>query len=72
MAVIFSKWPPEYTCFNISVSGPHRRKSWSLNIHFQDQDQGLWRTIRKTYLNDPINVCLIVLLIYLQIIAKLI
>ena len=45
------------------------KRSWCLNIHFQDQ--GLGRTIRNTYLNDPINACFIVLLIYLQIIATL-
>ena len=53
------------------ISNSHRNKSWCSNIHFQDQDKKLGRTITNTYLNDPINVCLSVLLIYLQIIIKL-
>ena len=47
-------------------------KFWCLNIHFQDQDKGLGKIIRNTYLNDLINAYSIVLLIYLQIIATLI
>ena len=65
----FSKWPPEYTCLNISVLINIERRYWCLNIHFQDQGLGI--TIRNTYLNYPINACLIALLIYLQIIVTL-
>ena len=41
----FSKWPPEYTCFNIPATNQHRKRSLCLNIHFQDQDKGLGRII---------------------------
>ena len=35
----FLQWSPEYTCFNIPATNQHRKKSWCLNIHFQNQDR---------------------------------
>ena len=45
----FSKWPPGYTCLNISVSNPRRNCFWCLNIHFKGS-----RITKKTIINTQI------------------
>ena len=71
MVVIFQNGRQNIHVLTSSLLINIKKRSWCLSTHFQDQEQGLAITIINTYLNDPINACLIVLLIYLQIIVTL-